>query len=77
MEFDAIQAFLDHEREKRKTPRERELEKELQRIAARHREAMLAESEPLFKELAEIEARKPPMPVVIDGKVYEYVGPQS
>lgn len=72
-----MEAYLANERDRRKTDRERELERELQVIAARHRDAMVAESAPLFRELAEIEARKPPMPVVIDGRVYEYVGPKS
>lgn len=75
MEFDAIQNFLNAERERRKTPREREIEKELREIAEKHRRAMVAESEPLFAELAQIEMNKPPMPVVIDGQVYQYVGP--
>lgn len=76
MEFDSVQAFLDNEREKRKTPREREIEKELRAIAEKYRKALVAESEPLFEELAEIEIGKPPMPIVHDGKVYEYVGPK-
>lgn len=75
MEFDAIQNYLDNERERRKTDREREIEKELLAIADKHRKALVAESEPLYKELAAIEARKPPMPIVMDGKVFEYVGP--
>jgi hypothetical protein len=75
MEFDAFQNYLDALREQRKTPRERELEQQLQEIAERKRRELVAESEPLFKELAEIEAQKPPLPIQVDGKVYEYVGP--
>lgn len=77
MEFDAMQAYLDAERERRKTPRERQIERELQQIAAKHREALVAESEPLFEELRQIEMNKPPMPIVVDGKLYEYVGPKG
>lgn len=77
MEFDAFQNYLELEREKRKTPRERDIEKLLLEIADKHRRALVAESEPLYKELAEIEARKPPMPIVLDGKIYEYVGPRD
>lgn len=75
MEFDALQNYLDGERERRKTDREREIEKELATIANKHRRALVDECAPLYEELAQIEARKPPMPVVIDGKVFEYTGP--
>lgn len=75
MEYDEIQMFLDAERERRKTPRERELEKQLQKVAEKHRQALVAESEPLLEELRRIELTKAPMPVIIDGKIYEYVGP--
>jgi hypothetical protein len=75
MEYDDWQMYLDALREQRKTDREREIERELQHVAAKHREALVAESAPLYKELAEIEARKPPLPIQIDGKVFEYVGP--
>ena len=67
MEFDEIENFLAGERERRKTDREREIEKELLTIA---------DSAPLYDELKQIEMKKPPMPVVIDGKIYEYVGPR-
>lgn len=76
MEQDEIQMFLDAERERRKTDREREIEKELHVIADKHRRALVAESAPLYEELKEIEMRKPPMPVVIDGRIYEYKGPK-
>lgn len=76
MEFD-FQAYLDGLRESRKTDRERELERELLLIAERHRKAMVAESEPLLKELTEISARKPPLPIMVEGKMYEYVGPRA
>lgn len=76
MEHDEIQMFLDAERERRKTDREREIEKELLIIADKHRRALVAESAPLYDELKEIEMRKPPMPVVIDGRIYEYKGPR-
>jgi hypothetical protein len=68
MEFDEVESFLAMERERRKTVREREIEKELLRIADKHRNALIAESGPLYAELAEIEAKKPPMPIVMDGK---------
>lgn len=76
MEFN-FELYVEGLREARKTERERELERELQRIADKHRRAMVAESEPLLKELTEIAARKPPLPIMFEGKVYEYVGPQS
>lgn len=75
MEFN-FEDYLAGIRESRKTDRERELERELQNIAAKHRAAMVAESEPLFKELSDIAMTKPPLPVMVDGKVYEYVGPK-
>jgi hypothetical protein len=75
MEFDEIENFLAGERERRKTDREREIENELNAIAVKHREALVAECEPLYKELARIDACKPPMPIVVDGKIYEYTGP--
>lgn len=74
MDFDELENFLAGERERRKTDREREIEAELLAIADKHRKALVAESEPLYKELAEIEAKKPPMPMVLDGKIFEYVG---
>jgi hypothetical protein len=76
MEHDDWQMYLDVLKEQRKTDREREIERELQQIAAKHRDALVAESEPLYKELAAIEARKPPLPINIDGKIFEYVGPR-
>lgn len=72
MEYDVAQAFLDAERERRKTPRERQLEGELKEIAERKRRELVAESEPLFKELAQIEANKPPMPIYFEGHIYRY-----
>jgi hypothetical protein len=74
MEFN-FEDYLAGLRESLKTDRERDLEGELQRIAKKHREALVAECEPIYKELAEIEARKPPLPIMVDGKMYEYVGP--
>ena len=76
MEF-SFDDFIAGIRESRKTDRERELEGELQRIAKKHREALVRESEPIYKELAEIEARKPPLPILVDGKLYEYAGHRS
>lgn len=75
MEFDEIQNYLDGERERRKTDREREIERELLAIADKYRKLLVADSKPLYDELAAIEARKPPMPIVMDGKIFEYVGP--
>lgn len=76
MEFN-FEDYLNGIRESRKTPRERELERKLQQIAAKHRDAMVAESAPLFEELSRIEIRKPPLPIMVDGKMYEYVGPKA
>lgn len=75
MDFDLKQAWIDQQREIRKTPRERDIEREIAQIIQRHREAIVAECAPLHEELAQIEARKPPMPILHDGKIYEYVGP--
>lgn len=75
MEFDAFQNYIEVLREQRKIDREREIERQLHEITDRHRKEIHAESEPLFKELADIEARKPPLPIQVDGNVYEYVGP--
>lgn len=69
-----FQAYIDRLRESRKTARERELERELQRIAVKHREALMAESAPIFKELTEIEARKPPLPIMIGDQVFDFTG---
>lgn len=74
MEF-SFEDYVAGLRESRKTPRERELERELLKIAAKHRDAMVAESAPLFEELAQIAMNKAPLPIEVDGKVYEYVGP--
>ena len=76
MEYDAFQMLLDLERERRKTPREWEIEREMAGIGDRHRRALNAELEPLMKELADIEARKGPLPILVDGSVFEYVGPR-
>ncbi len=74
MEHDEWENYLAVLREERKTDREREIEKELLAIADKHRRALVADSEPLYKELADIAARKPPLPIQIDGKVFEYTG---
>lgn len=74
MEFD-FEDYLAGIRESRKTARERELEAKLQRIAKKHREALVAECEPIYKELAEIERHKAPLPIMFEGKLYEYAGP--
>ena len=76
MEFDEIENFLAGERERRKTDREREIEKELLTIADKYRRLLVADSAPLYDELKQTEMNKPPMLVVIDGKIYEYVGPR-
>ncbi len=60
----AVEQMLAALREARKTARERGLERLLHAIFARHRDAMLAECAPIYEELAQIEARKPPMPIV-------------
>jgi hypothetical protein len=75
MEF-KFEDYLAGIRESHKTDRERELERKLQRIAAKHRDAMVAESAPLFEELSRIEMRKDPLPIMVDGKMYAYVGPK-
>lgn len=75
MEF-SFEDFLEGIRESRKTDRERDLEGALKRIAEKHRKALVAESEPIFKELAQIEARKPPLPIMFEGKIYQYVDPE-
>lgn len=74
MEFDAFQNYIDRLREERKTDRERDLEGELTRIAKKHREELVAESAPLYKELADIEARKPPLPIMVGDQMFEFVG---
>jgi hypothetical protein len=70
MDNAAFESYIASLRESRKTPREHELERELNRIAAKHREAMVAESAPIFKELADIEARKAPLPIMIGDEVF-------
>lgn len=75
METDDWQAFLDARREQLKTDREREIERELAAIAAKHQRAYQEEIAPLMQELTEINMNKPPMPVRVGDKIYEYVGP--
>ena len=77
MDNDQFNAYINQIRESRKTQRERELEMELKRIAAKHRDAMVAESAPIFKELADIEARKDPFPIMIGDEVFAYSPPGS
>lgn len=76
MEHDEFANYLEVLREQRKTPREREIEKELAKIGAKHRAALLAECEPLQAELDRIEMAKGPLPIMHDEKVFEYVGPR-
>lgn len=75
MEWDAYQNLLDMERERRKTPRERELEKVMAEIGMKHQRALQAELAPFIQELAEIESKKPPLPVLFEGKLFEWRGP--
>lgn len=70
MDSAVFESYIADLRESRKTERERELEQELNRIAMKHRKALVAESEPIFKELAEIEARKAPLPIMIGNEVF-------
>lgn len=76
MEHDAWQNYLEVLKEQRKTAREREIEKELAEIAERHRRSLRAECAPLYEELTKIEFAKGPLPMLVDGKVFEYVGPR-
>lgn len=75
MEFDAFQNWLQVERERRKTDREREIDKEIAAIYERHRHEIIAECDSLFKELTRIESAKGPLPIWSEGKVFQYVGP--
>lgn len=54
--------YIDDLKRKRKTLREFELERELEKIEEKYRLLMAAECEPILKELDEIEASKPPLP---------------
>lgn len=75
MNWNDWESYLEHLKEERKTDREREIDKELLVIADKYRKALVAESAPLYEELAQIEMLKPPLPIQIDGKIFEYVGP--
>lgn len=75
MEFDSFKNYLKVLREQRKTPREREIEKQIAEISMKHQRALADELAPLLAELVKLESAKGPMPVVIDGNMYEYVGP--
>lgn len=76
MDHDEWMNYLEVLRESRKTPREREIEKEIAEIGERHKRALQAECAPLLDELARIEMTKGPMPILHDGKVFEYAGPR-
>lgn len=75
MGWDDFQNLVELERERRKTDREREIEREIAAIAAKHKRSLDAELAPLMKELTEIEARKPPLPILHEGNIYQYIGP--
>lgn len=76
MEFDEFQNYLEVLKEQRKTPREREIEKQLAEIGMRHRAAIEAECAPILAELTRIEIAKGPLPIMHNGKVFEYTGPR-
>lgn len=76
MEFDEFQNYLEVLKEQRKTPREREIEKELVDIGMKYKAAMEAEYAPLLAELTRIEMAKGPLPIMRNGKVFEYAGPK-
>jgi len=76
MEHDEFANYLEVLKEQRKTPREREIEKELAQIGMKHKAALQAECAPLLAELTRIEMAKGPLPIMHDGKVFEYVGPR-
>ena len=75
--MDPFESYLAMLREQRKTAREREIEKELAEIFMKHKHAMDAEAAPLLAEMTKINALKEPLPVMVDGKVYEYVQPKA
>lgn len=51
--------YVAAERERLKTPREREIQQQISETAKRYRIAFDKEIEPLIKELTDIEMRKP------------------
>lgn len=75
MNGDDWQMYLDALTEQRKTPREREIEKEMNELAARRRRELEDELKPLLDELVRINVLKPPMPILHEGKIFEHVGP--
>lgn len=74
MESDEFQALIKLERERRKTPREHEIQAELMRIGEKHQAACQAEMAPLLAELTKIEMQKPPLPILHEGQVYRFAG---
>lgn len=77
MNFDEWENYLDMQRELRRTPREREIQKELDEVALKHKRAYEQEIAPLMDEMARLEAAKPPLPIRLEnGMVFEYVGPR-
>lgn len=78
MEIRDFEAYIAAERERRKTPRERRINELIAEIAMKHQQAYQDEIAPLVAELIDINANKPPLPIRFDnGKMYEYVGPDS
>lgn len=76
MKLEDFEAYIAAERERRKTPREREIGRLIAEIAMKHQQAYQTEIAPLVAELIDINNYKPPPPIRLgNGKAYEYVGP--
>lgn len=78
MDLETFNALVAAERERQKTPRERELDRQIAEIAQKHQRAYWAEIAPLVAELVRINETKPPLPIRLeDGRVMQYDDPQS
>lgn len=59
-----LEAFLNAERERQKTPRERVIEGSIREIGERHQRAYQAEIAPLIAELIELNNLKAPLAIM-------------
>lgn len=67
-----LMQYVEQMREARKTPRQRELELMIKRIAYEHQRQVQEAIQPLIEEIAAIEGRMPTLPIYHEGNLWAF-----